>query len=280
MNASIEANADQAEFWNGAAGRGWVEAQRVLDRMLLPFEELLVRKISRVGPRSVLDIGCGTGSTTIAAARSLGEGGRCVGIDISAPMIALARERASAEGVSAEFVCADAQVHAFDSSGFDLLVSRFGIMFFDDPAAAFANLRRAARREASLYFLAWRSPEENDFMTAAEHAVKDYLPEMEPRLPGAPGQFAFADRDRVAALLTTGGWHQVSIEAIDVSCSTSREDLAEYVTWVGPVGRALQAVDESMRQSVLDRAIAAFKPWIHGDMLRFEAACWGIRAHA
>ena len=144
--------------------------------------------------RRVLDVGCGTGSTTLAVARLLGAKGRCTGIDISEPMIAAARARAEREGTPASFIRADAQTHAFEPASFDMIISRFGVMFFDDSVRAFANLRRAARDDAELRFIAWRSAAENPFMTTAERAAAPLLPNLPARRPDAPGQFAFADR--------------------------------------------------------------------------------------
>src|SRR6185295_17722413 len=138
------ADGEQAALWNGPAGRAWVEAQELLDRMFEPFEDLLVNAIRAGSGSRALDVGCGTGSTTLAVARRLGPEGRCTGIDISASMIAAARVRAEREGTSAAFICADAQRYSFAPASFDTIVSRFGVMFFEDPVQAFANLRRAA----------------------------------------------------------------------------------------------------------------------------------------
>src|SRR5688572_26808327 len=138
-------NEEQTRLWNGPAGAAWVAAQESLDRMFAPFQALLVAEIRAVGARRVLDVGCGTGSTTLAAARETGLGGTCTGVDVSEPMIALARARAAREHSRASFIVADAQTHAFEPAAFDLLISRFGVMFFEDPTRAFANLRRATR---------------------------------------------------------------------------------------------------------------------------------------
>src|SRR5438270_1708240 len=171
MEPAREANDEQTKLWNGLAGRAWVETQEALDRMFEPFERLLVEAAAAKAARGVLDVGCGTGSTTLAIARRLGASARCVGLDISAPMIAVAQGRAEREGSPARFITADAQRHAFEPASFDMIVSRFGVMFFDDPVGAFANLRRAARDGAELRCIAWRSAAENPFMTTAERAA-------------------------------------------------------------------------------------------------------------
>jgi len=226
----------------------------------------------------VLDVGCGTGSTTLAVARALDADGRCLGIDLSEPMIALARARAARERIPAEFVCADAQVHAFEPGSVDMILSRFGVMFFADPVQAFSNVRRAAREGAQLRCIAWRSAADNPFMTTAERAAALLLPNMPPRRPDGPGQFAFADRDRVHAILHESGWTGIDLRPLDVACTLSEQDLFRYVTRLGPVGLMLQDADDDTRARVGDSIRGAFDPYVHGDQVRFTAACWMVTA--
>src|SRR5262245_24087892 len=190
-------NQAQAALWNDLGGRTWVELQDMLDRLFQPLETLLIEAAVAAGGARVLDVGCGAGGTTLAVARALGPGSRCTGIDISAPLIATATARAAAAGAAnVTFIEADAQTYAFDEGRFDTVISRMGVMFFDDPVAAFANLRRAARPGAQLAFVAWRSSDENPFMTAAERSVASVVSELARRSDDGPGQFGFASRDR------------------------------------------------------------------------------------
>jgi SAM-dependent methyltransferase len=278
MDAKEQAPLDQAALWNGPAARAWVGAQDLLDQVLLPFEPLLVAAAREARPRRVLDVGCGTGGTTLALARELGPQAQCVGVDISQPMITNARERAQAGGSSAAFVCADAQAHAFETGAFDLVVSRFGVMFFQDPVLAFANLHRAAAPGARLFCLAWRGPQENPFMTAAERVAAPLLPDLPPRRAGAPGQFAFADRTHVQHVLAAAGWRDIEVRPVDVACRFPARDLERYFTTLGPVGLALQAADEHLRQSVTDVLQRAFAPFVHSEEVHFTAACWTLEA--
>ena len=257
MDTQREINQEQEKLWNTTAGRAWVDAQEILDRMLAPFERLLVDAVAGGSFRSVLDVGCGTGSTTVAIARTLGEPGRCVGIDLSAPMIEAARVRARTEGVPASFIRADAQNHPFEPSSFDKIVSRFGVMFFDDLVAAFANLRRAAKDEAPLHFVAWRSPEENPFMTTAERPARAFLPDLPPRRPDAPGQFALADAGRLRGILEKSGWTKIDLQAIDVNCTFPKSGLEQYFTRLGPLGQILEETDEPTRKRIIDEVRAA-----------------------
>ena len=197
--------------------------------MFRPIEEILVKSVGQGAGRSVLDIGCGTGATTLAVARRLGSEGRCVGIDISDPMLGSARARAAREGLEAQFVRGDAQVYPFEAASFDTFISRFGVMFFDDPVAAFSNLRRAAKSGAELHLAVWRSPSDNPFMTTAEQAAAPLLPPFPERRPGAPGQFGFADPHRVRQILEDSGWTQIDIEPLDATCTLATPDLITYL---------------------------------------------------
>ena len=280
MTTPQTANADQIALWNDTAGRAWVDTQETLDAVLLPFEERLVAAVAERKAQRVLDAGCGTGSTTLAIARHLGKQGAAVGVDISEPMIALAKQRAEAESSPARFIVADAQTYAFDDASFDMVVSRFGIMFFDDPVRAFANLRRATAPGGTLEVIAWRSPAENPFMTAAERAAAPFVPEMPARKPDEPGQFAFADRGRVHSILEKSGWTQIDVRPIDVECALPRRELELYITRLGPLGRVLPQLDEKTRSQVVAAVRAAFDPYVHGEEVRFTAACWTIGAKA
>jgi SAM-dependent methyltransferase len=278
MDTSYQANSDQATLWNGLSGSAWVELRESLDRILKPFEDLLVEAVS-AGPRArVLDVGCGAGSTTLAVARLIGAKGCAIGIDISDPMIAAARDRAEREGAPASFICADAQSYAFEPASFDMIISRFGVMFFDDPVRGFANLRRAAVDNAGLRFVAWRSLEENPFMTTAERVAAPLLPNLPTREPDAPGQFAFANRGRVHTILEQSGWAEVEIRPIDIKCRMPEQDLIPYLMRLGPVGRILQEADGQTRAQVLGTVRTAFDPYVHGAEVRFVAACWLVGA--
>jgi SAM-dependent methyltransferase len=279
MNTIEAASADQAALWNGAAGSAWVDAQQVLDTMLQPFEDLLVERLGKRPGARVLDVGCGTGSTTLAFARRAGAG-RCTGVDISEPMLALAQARAAREGVPARFIRADAQTYPFERASFDAVASRFGVMFFVDPAQAFGNLRAAARDGAALHFVAWRAAAENPFMTAAERAAGPLLPALPARLPNAPGQFAFADAKRVESILAGAGWGEVSIRPLDLECSFPAHALDLYLSRLGPVGVLLQSADADTRARVTAALRDAFAPYVRGTEVRFATACWSIDAVA
>jgi SAM-dependent methyltransferase len=280
MTNSNDVRAEQSAQWNGPSGSAWIDAQEILDAMFRPFEDLLIDAIPPGAASRALDIGCGTGATTLAAARRLGARGSVTGIDISRPMIALARQRARAAKLDAEFIAADAEDHPFDPPGFDILISRFGTMFFADPARAFANLRRAARTGAQLRTITWRAASENPFMTTAARAAAPLLPALPPRRADGPGQFAFADEQKAGRMLAAGGWSDVEHRGLDVVCALPARELDRYVTRLGPVAQYLRQADEATRQRVTDAVLAAFEPFTHGGEVRYTAACWMVSATA
>jgi len=279
MSETQTANPEMAELWNGPGARSWIAAQAVLDQAFRGFETLLADMAADAGARAVLDIGCGTGATTRAIAGRIAPEGTALGFDLSAPMIAHAEMLADQEGSSARFLAGDAQTHDFPSAGFDLIVSRFGVMFFSDPVAAFANLRRAAKPGAGLAMISWRSIAENPFMTVAERAAAPYLPDL-PKRGGGPGQFAFADRDHVHGILDAAGWIDVSSDALDMPCAFPVTALDTYLSLMGPVGQMLAKSDQATREQVISAIRDGFSEYISGPDIQFTAACWLTRATA
>jgi SAM-dependent methyltransferase len=269
---------DQTALWNGTSGRAWAELQESLDAMFHPFEALLAEAVPTGSASRVLDVGCGAGSTTLAAARRLGTGGYGVGIDISEPLITAASARAGRGDAPARFIRGDAQTHPFERALFDVIISRFGVMFFDDSVAAFTNLRRAAKPNAHMRFIAWRSPADNPFMTTAERAAAPLLPSLPVAQPDAPGQFGFQDERRIRTILDGSGWTEIDIEPIDVACVLPEKDLPRYLTLMGPVGRLLQGMDSSSKQQVLGTVLPAFAPYLRDANAHFTAACWMVDA--
>ncbi|MET9229088.1 class I SAM-dependent methyltransferase [Lentzea sp. NPDC003310] len=262
-----EVNSEQATWWN-TAGEGWAQAQDIVGLVLKPFEDLLV-EVARQRPRTrVLDVGCGTGAVTRAIADATGAS--CVGVDIAESMLAAARAHGKAE-----FVRADAQVHAFDTD-FDLVVSRFGVMFFADPTAAFANLRKAASGE--LGFVTWRGRDENPFMTTASEVAARLAPDAPAPDPNGPGPHSLADPDHTRAVLGEAGWTGVEVTPVDRTCTMPADLLVPYLSNMGPVSRALREAPEEERGSLMDGVRKAFDGFVHDDEVRIPAACWLVTA--
>lgn len=275
------ANHDQAARWNDQSGRTWTELRDLIDTVLAPCIPPIVREIGPIDGGRALDVGCGAGALTLATAKLTGPRGSCLGVDISAPLIEAAKARAERDGVSmAGFLEADAQVHPFDAGSFDAIVSRFGVMFFEDPVAAFRNLRRAARPGAKLACMAWRSPAENAFMTAAARAAAAGLPGFPPQTQNGPGQFGFADDAFVRTILQESGWQTIAIRSVDVPCRMPRRDLMTYATRMGPLGAVFPLLDDETKAELAPKIEAAFDPFVQGEEVNFIAACWMITARA
>ena len=262
-----EVNSAQAEWWNDA-GKGWARVEDIVDLVLRPFQDLLVEAAGARPRTRVLDIGCGTGAVTRAIAEALGV--PCVGVDISESMLAAAREHGKAE-----FVRADAQVHRFDES-FDLIVSRFGVMFFDDPVAAFRNVLGATTPGGELCFITWRTPDENPFMTTAARAAVSLLPNATAPGPDEPGPFALADAARTRKILDQAGWSGIDISPVDRICTMPETLLEPYLSNLGPISRALKEAEDPAE--ILARVRGSFDEFVHGEEVRVPGACWQITA--
>lgn len=276
MSPALALLKDQDAIWNGPAAQAWIDMQPTLDAMFEPFEQMLVDAVRAHGANHVLDLGCGTGATTVALQRAL-DRGRCVGVDISRPMLAVARRRAAEQQLPAEFLVHDFEEAPLDGRTFDMAVSRFGAMFFTDPVRAFRNIESNLSDGGRMRLVAWRSPAENPFMTTAERAAAEILPDF-PRRPDGPGQFAFADPARVRAILVQSGWAEPAIEPIDVPCAFPAARLPDYVSRLGPLGQVLGQMEEPDRSDLVARVCEAFAPFRSGAEIRFNAACWLVDA--
>ncbi|MGL4543820.1 MAG: class I SAM-dependent methyltransferase, partial [Polymorphobacter sp.] len=234
------ANAEQIDYWNAKAGETWARFQEQLDRQIAPLGAAGIRALAPQPGERILDIGCGCGATTLALAAEVAPGGSVLGLDISQPMLDVARRRAA--GVAnVAFREADAQTDDFGRGGFDAIFSRFGVMFFADPQAAFANIATKLAPGGRLTFVCWRPLVENDWMRVPLAAALPLLPPLPPPDPLAPGPFAFADPDRVRALLTGAGWHSVNVEPWDADIGSGDLDATVDLTFrVGPLGMALR----------------------------------------
>lgn len=267
------------DYWNDAGGHVWAELQGLMDRLNGPVGEILAARADPPAGARVLDVGCGAGATALDMARRVGPYGACVGIDVAAPLLDLARRRAEEAGLAnASFVQADAQTHAFGPARFDAIVSRFGVMFFADPDAAFANLRDAVRPGGTLTFVCWRGPEENPMSLEPLAAAAPFLPDL-PRTPGdGPGRFAFADSGRVRGVLDRSGWRDVRIAPVDVATPLSFEELLTLSLRMGVLGPVLRGLDESLRLRVGQAVSERLRRHVRDGVVAMTAACWLVEA--
>ncbi len=229
----------------------------------------------------VLDIGCGNGSTSLMLAEAVGPSGDVTGVDVSQPMLALARSRITQPNI--RFIEADAAAYPFAPDR-NLIFSRFGVMFFVEPVAAFANIRKAAAKGARLAFMCWRRVEENEWAMMPYLAAKPFLPEQKEADPHAPGPFAFADKERTRGILAEAGFRDIAIEPFNghMRLGASAEYAAVQLTsLMGPTSRALKNVDEATRAKVRD-AIAKRMAKFQGSApdIAPGTACWLVSAKA
>jgi SAM-dependent methyltransferase len=282
------ANTDEAERWDsGEQGAHWAANQARYDRMLEPFTAMIMRAAALQPGCRVLDVGCGCGATTLAAARLVMPAG-AVGIDLSGPMLARARTGAAEAGVNAVFQQGDAQVHPFEPAAFDTVISRFGVMFFGDPVAAFANIRAATRPGGRLSFVCWQPRSANQWLLVPGAALAEHVPPVEPPPDdgeaAAPGMFAFADPDRLRHVLTAAGWRDIRATAeharIMVGGGGSIDDAVEFIR-TGSQGRTMLAgADEATVDRALASLRAALTPHADADGVRLGAGVWLAQAVA
>lgn len=272
-------NAGQIAYWNDTAGRTWAEMQAPLDRQLSP---LGLHAISVLAPRPgerILDIGCGAGDTSLHLARSVGESGQVTGVDISRPLLDIARGRSTGQpGVG--FVEGDAQTYPFEAASFDAAFSRFGVMFFADPPAAFANIRRALKPGGRLAFLCWRSMAENPILTTPMAAAGHLLPPLPPAEPGAPGPFAFADPERVRGILQAAGFENIALTPHDEKIGGGDLDTSVGLALrIGPLG-ALVRENMDKRDAVVAAIREEMAKHLGPDGVKLASATWVVTARA
>lgn len=278
-----QGNAAQIAYWNDKAADTWTALQERLDALFAPLTGPALDAAAPAPGERVLDVGCGCGATVLELARRVGPGGRVLGLDVSGPMTARARARIAAAGLdNAEVLVSDAATHAFPAPVADLLFSRFGVMFFADPVAAFANLRRAVRPDGRLLFACWRALAENAWFSVPLDAARPLLPPQPEPEPDAPGPFAFADPSRVHAVLTGAGWGTIGIERLDVPLRLAGpgrlDEASALATRVGALARVLAEVDDPLRLRVRMAVAEALRAHDGPDGVSLGGSVWLVSA--
>jgi SAM-dependent methyltransferase len=280
MTVAIDAaNAEQATYWNGEAGRRWVEQQESQDRLFTEITAALFEAAApKVGER-VIDVGCGAGETTLRAAALTGD---ALGVDVSGPLVARARERGA--GSPARFALADATAYDFSAEAADLTISRFGVMFFAEPSKSFANLRRGMKPGARLVLLCWRAPALNPWLMLPYVAIKPHLPPQPAQPPNAPGPFGFADELYVRGVLEAAGFAEVSFEPrafhLDVAGGEGLDAAVAKALALGPTNRALQGQPDEVVATARAAIRDALGRHLNAAEVRLDAALWIVRATA
>src|ERR1700676_3693517 len=264
-------NADQIAYWNGPGGQHWTDRQQMQDILLAPVSDILIDRAQPKAGERIADVGCGCGATTLAFAQKVGPSGHVFGIDISAPMLARARQIAPAE-MPVDFVLADATVYPFDPASFDLMVSRFGVMFFAQPPVSFANMRRALRPSGRLTFACWREPRDNPWLMLPHLGRED------------PGPFAFASEQRVQRILSEAGFSGIEMErrdlSLDVAIGRGLDAALETALEIGPASRALEGQPPDLRAAAAKSIREALAPFAKGQAVPLPASIWIVTARA
>jgi SAM-dependent methyltransferase len=276
-------NAEQAVYWNDQAGLKWVRLQQQLDAMIGPLGLAALDRASVAENERVLDVGCGCGATSLELARRVGTGGDVLGLDLSSAMLDRASERAREQDLGVvRFEAADAQTQAFDGPGFDLIFSRFGVMFFADPEQAFRNLRGALARNGRLCFVCWQAITSNPWMLVPLQAAAKHVQLPPPPTPGAPGPFSFADGERVRSILEGAGFSEIRLEPLESTLTLGGDaPLGEAVSFIvdgiGPTASILREQPER-REAVLSEVNEALAPFAGPAGVSLPCATWIVTA--
>jgi len=278
MKSTAELSAEQAAFWNGPGGQGWLAAYSRIERALAPFTHVLLEAAGARAGEHVIDIGCGTGAPTVELAAAVGLGGHVMAIDVSATLIGAAR---SHRIDNASFVLGDAAAHPFRHQAYDMVFSRHGVMFFGDPVAAFRNFHQALKPGGRLVFLCWRTPQENPWGLVPLQAAAPFLPPFPRPGPEEPGQYSFGDRARVERILKEAGFASPAIQAVDrpVWLGPTPDAIADGMTRFGPLARVMAEAEPAAVEKAKAAVIAALKPHQGADGIVLPGACWVVRAH-
>jgi SAM-dependent methyltransferase len=276
----VTVNEEQVRYWNEEGGTAWVERQEHVDRMLSVFLPCLLDAVSPQPGDHILDIGAGAGATALAVAEAVGPSGRVMALDLSRPLLDRLEERAAASGVGNVITrVADAQTASLPAEHFDSLLSRFGVMFFDDPPAAFANLARAAKPAGRLAFVAWQPVTENPWFSVPLRAAMAVVPDAVLPPPGSPGPFAFGDPDRVRAALA-GGFSEVRVESLrlEIDCGTI-DEATDFSVHSGLVGRLTGRADAEVKAAVAAAIHESIRELAGSDgRVRVGSATWLVTA--
>jgi ubiquinone/menaquinone biosynthesis C-methylase UbiE len=283
LQTGHDRNADQIAYWNGPGGQHWTDRQQAQDVLLAPISDILIDRAKPQTGERIVDVGCGCGGTSIAFAQRVGSTGHVLGIDISAPMLARARQIAPV-GMPVDFVLADATIYPFVSGSFDLLVSRFGVMFFAEPALSFANIRRALRRSGRLTFACWREPRDNPWLMTPLQAVYKHVPKLPQLGPEDPGPFSFASEARVIRILSEAGFSGIATEAchlaLDVAIGRGLDAAVEGALEIGPASRALEGQPSDVRAAAANSIREALAPFVVGKAVPLPGSVWIVTASA
>jgi ubiquinone/menaquinone biosynthesis C-methylase UbiE len=278
-------NEEQINYWNGEAGQRWAAEDERMARLLSPVTLALLDHLQPQAGSQALDIGCGGGSQSLLLAQRLGDRGHVLGVDISAPLLEVANaklQESRPTSAAIDFLQADAAVHGFEPASVDLLFSRFGVMFFDDPVAAFRNIHGALRETGRVGFCCWRSLRDNAWAWEPLQAALRHIAPPEPADPHAPGPFALADPERCRDILQQAGFTDISMEPFSTEMvfgeAAGLRQNVEDLARIGPISRLLAEQNADTLARVLDAIAESLAPYYDNDALRLPGSVWFVTA--
>lgn len=269
-------NSEQADYWSSDSGKKWIEFEDSIDSTLEIVAKILFEKADLKKNQNVLEVGCGTGMTALKAASIIGPNGSIEGADISTVLLEKAVENGrDSEHNNVNFILADAQAHQFENARFDRIISRFGVMFFEDPTAAFANIAKALKPNGRITFVSWAGIDVNPWFKISRDAAVEVLGPVPPPDPTAPGPLAFQDHNRVLKILKDAGLENAKVDIVDVPLVPKGEihRIAQFVSRAGPAERILKAKNGSASDAkkITSLVISALEEYKTADGLRVPA---------
>jgi len=277
--SNVDTSSEAQMYWNEEGGDKWVENIDFAESFMIPMSDRLIERIAAKKGEKILDVGCGGGITTLKLAALAGEDGGVLGVDVSRQIIDVAIKRAE-DSANIEFQHSDAASTEFGENKFDLITSRFGVMFFDDPVAAFKNLHLSLKPTGRLVFLCWRTPQENPWMAEPAAATFQILPPpMEKPAPTDPGPFSLGEAEHLTNVLQLAGFTNINLDPVDLSLPMSSVDTAVgFLTRLGPAADALKEASDDQRVEVIAAIRSVMEKYSNVDGVLAPAATWIVSA--
>lgn len=276
-----EVNVEQRKRWGATEGNHWVDWADRFDRMLAPYSEAVIRAASPEPGEAALDVGCGNGALSLDLAARVGPTGSVTGVDLSPPMLSLARRRAGERSLgNVRFIEEDAQIGDLGEEQFDLITSRFGVMFFDDPVAAFTNLRRAAKPDARLVFACWQPVMHNQWFAIASETLMQFAPPPPPAAPGTPGPFAFSEPEFTRGVLEEAGWADVELTGFETSqwLGSNVQEVVEFLQPTEVAKSFLVDADDETVTKAWEAVAEKLEPHVTDDGVLLKGRVWLVSA--
>ena len=274
-------NQEQKEFWNEKKGEIWVSLESKIDKMLGPLGDQAIKILKPKVGEKILDIGCGTGSTSQTLSKLVGESGIITGIDISKPILNFAQKQKENKKIkNINFIQADAQNHQFSDLNFDAVFSRFGIMFFEDPISAFKNIKKSLSCNGRLTFVCWSKSEDNDWMNLSSNVASQFL-ELPPKAnPKEPGPFALEDYFYIEEILIKSGWKNIKIKAYkeNIVIGETLDHAADFLSRMGPMSVPFENANEQTKEKVISALKECYSKYFTPKGVEFHFSSWIVSA--